>query len=1032
MPKISNNLIRNKKNLISGLVILALFSFAFLFLYPNAVQAQVSTCTPTQIGGVITGLGTGLDVCLENNLNAGTYCSTGYLVCGGPALNPGTVCKKFTDSPPGNSGGKTILDQNSCTWSCPLGQISTCDINYASVPQAQVDDPNYIYNSPTDATLQCVKSWTGVSCDTTSSTTNDGTLNACATVCTLTSTSTSPLPSCSIGQSLIHDGSGWICTLNNDNFWRLIGNDLTGLLNKFLGTTSDDDLVFRTFNLPRAVITKTGEVGIGIPVPLAKLDVGGVTSTRGLVTDYTMFVPQTITPVASNGMVYYDSASNKFMCYENGWKECIGGGSSKWTDDGILDTKTWLTKLTNKVGIGTITPQEKLTLGQDSNFAVEMKVPVPLVENLEITGPFTTASSDFSFRTSALDGAGGETALSTLSQLCLVSNLKLCKITWPISPGAFQYRIYGEKTSPVSDKYQTVTVPSSARVILYTPVGYFWHTDQSANIPDPYNNPFVPSSYLTTIINGWTKVTSTIQTDPFYFKTSTSATDVPTKWISPNDAITTAYVNKITAGGRSWIKGGNFGIGTATPTTELDVSNYTTGTLGSTGSAITKTDKLQVDADSTFGGILSFFGLKPKLNSSNPILHGDPDNEAALIAGAPALDQGILYYDAEDNKFKVNENNSNLYRGFAHYELDTVNPNGDPTPGHVLVWDPNSTGLRTFIPTDPLSIFSGTGYWNLASTSSTALTPTYITNATTTVSPYLDGSVAIKSIATSGVTMPVTGTVKRLDSIANSLCIDEFTGRIARCGAEYKIPTISLVPATWGTFNAGCPVSPSSKLITLDAVGGVDLITHDITSYMTTNTSTTTGSISGGVYSPTPSSTFYVNSVTPLLAAGSKILITATASYQAPVPFVINSGPTNSPTVTATWRNVSYVGSSTATSITTIGNLSNLTTISGSTSFVRAASALTPPIPIGEYLYYLVPNNASFSTSLTRGCLTNSILTCDQALPTSGPLDATPFWDTTHGNINIKDSCTGSVDVVYKVYRANLPQTAVVGIFGAE
>ena len=67
-----------------------------------------------------------------------------------------------------------------------------------------------------------------------------------------------------------------------------------------------------------------GDVGIGTTGPGAKLEVAGDGAT--------ILVPRKSAsgdPPGTNGMIYYNSDSNKFRCYENGaWKDCIGSGGS--------------------------------------------------------------------------------------------------------------------------------------------------------------------------------------------------------------------------------------------------------------------------------------------------------------------------------------------------------------------------------------------------------------------------------------------------------------------------------------------------------------------------------------------------------------------------------------------------------------------------------------------------------------------------------------------------------------------------------
>lgn len=57
--------------------------------------------------------------------------------------------------------------------------------------------------------------------------------------------------------------------------WSTLGNTGTNPSTNFIGTTDFNDLVFKTANSQRAVISAGGNVGIGITTPLSKLDVSG-------------------------------------------------------------------------------------------------------------------------------------------------------------------------------------------------------------------------------------------------------------------------------------------------------------------------------------------------------------------------------------------------------------------------------------------------------------------------------------------------------------------------------------------------------------------------------------------------------------------------------------------------------------------------------------------------------------------------------------------------------------------------------------
>ncbi|MDX2172249.1 MAG: hypothetical protein SFY56_03970 [Bacteroidota bacterium] len=61
--------------------------------------------------------------------------------------------------------------------------------------------------------------------------------------------------------------------------WSTLGNTGTNPPSNFLGTTDNKEIVFKTNNNQHAVITTSGNVGIGVLSPAAKLDVSGSTPT---------------------------------------------------------------------------------------------------------------------------------------------------------------------------------------------------------------------------------------------------------------------------------------------------------------------------------------------------------------------------------------------------------------------------------------------------------------------------------------------------------------------------------------------------------------------------------------------------------------------------------------------------------------------------------------------------------------------------------------------------------------------------------
>jgi hypothetical protein len=74
------------------------------------------------------------------------------------------------------------------------------------------------------------------------------------------------------------NGSGttaWTQLLVANSAWKVLGNSGTNPTNNFLGTTDNQDLVFKTNNTEKARITAAGNIGIGTNAPGQKLDVQG-------------------------------------------------------------------------------------------------------------------------------------------------------------------------------------------------------------------------------------------------------------------------------------------------------------------------------------------------------------------------------------------------------------------------------------------------------------------------------------------------------------------------------------------------------------------------------------------------------------------------------------------------------------------------------------------------------------------------------------------------------------------------------------
>jgi trimeric autotransporter adhesin len=91
----------------------------------------------------------------------------------------------------------------------------------------------------------------------------------------------------------------------DDNYSYSTGN--------YIRPVATNTQAFFTSGAERMRITSTGNVGIGTTAPAYKLDVVGA-----------LRLQPSSAPTGANGVIYYDSSSNKFRCYQNGsWVDCI-------------------------------------------------------------------------------------------------------------------------------------------------------------------------------------------------------------------------------------------------------------------------------------------------------------------------------------------------------------------------------------------------------------------------------------------------------------------------------------------------------------------------------------------------------------------------------------------------------------------------------------------------------------------------------------------------------------------------------------
>ena len=118
----------------------------------------------------------------------------------------------------------------------------------------------------------------------------------------------------------------------------------------YIGLPGSEYLVIATEQGKNIILSPSGNVGIGIVSPEYKLDINGA-----------LRLQPSSQPTGANGVIYYDSAENKFKCYQNGaWQDCISaGGESYWN---LSDSNLYTSNITWNVGIGNSNPQYKLDI----------------------------------------------------------------------------------------------------------------------------------------------------------------------------------------------------------------------------------------------------------------------------------------------------------------------------------------------------------------------------------------------------------------------------------------------------------------------------------------------------------------------------------------------------------------------------------------------------------------------------------------------------------------------------------------------
>ena len=315
--------------------------------------------------------------------------------------------------------------------------------------------------------------------------------------------------------------------------------------------------------IPSSFIVKdAGYVGIGTTNPGAKLQIEGV------ITDATI-------DYQTNGQVVISESNNN--TYQNlvlgadiekgiGYIRSIGynATNNNYPQGLVLQPPLNAGGYITSVGIGTFNPTQTLTIGEDrniggqSNIAVEMRTPVNVTvfEDNGVGATFDDQNADnldagsYEFGVSAFDINGGETKITLAPNYCVVSGeeSETCLISWSRVPGAQKYRVYKKKTT-----------------------GSTWDYIEESNPRISLDGDYHPS-IINNLVLYWSKNSGINQDesslhvlpalsdpgDAHYYQQQIYSDD------SPKD-VSTAYVNKITADGNSWIGGGNLYIQQSLP-----------------------------------------------------------------------------------------------------------------------------------------------------------------------------------------------------------------------------------------------------------------------------------------------------------------------------------------------------------------------------------------------------------------------------------------------------------------------------------
>jgi len=275
-----------------------------------------------------------------------------------------------------------------------------------------------------------------------------------------------------------------------------------------------DVLGFYTANTERMRIDSAGNVGIGTTTPAFTLDVAGNVQMTGFKMPTGAQAGYVLTSDSTGVGTWQEipGVTNAFVQGGN----ALGALAVLGTNDNFgLAFKTNNVEriridIQGRVGIGVVSPQERLTLLPKNNFAIEM-APPENVNAMATIGGNLTPDTPYRYKVVASDGVG--TTIASAEAIVWPDPFQdAVLITWDPVPGAISYRVYG-------------------RGEWWGPLTQYWIT------------------------------------------TETSFLDVgnPGTGGSP-PAITTAYTTRIAGAGNSWILGDNLGIGIAIPQAKLDVA----------------------------------------------------------------------------------------------------------------------------------------------------------------------------------------------------------------------------------------------------------------------------------------------------------------------------------------------------------------------------------------------------------------------------------------------------------------------------